>query len=230
MLSYCSYRLYWETTFPIRIKDHAKASTVVRKSNARTPTPPEQIKVEPSIAMVKDLLVDNIDGHVIYFCDEAARIARPYTKNKHRPVVGMSVVSVKIGDHCYHGLCDMGASVSAIPHSLYKEIMHDIAPAEIEDIDVTIKLANRDTISPIGIVRDVEVLCRKIKYPTEFLVLGSPQDDFCPIIFGRPLLNTVNAKLDCEKDIVTVGLGDMSHDFNFAKFRRQPHDKELPSN
>ena len=106
--------------FPVRIKDHAKASTVVRKSNTRTPTPPEQIKVEPSIAMVKDLLVDNIDGHVIYFCDEAARIARPDTKNKHRLVVGMPVISVKIGDHCYHGLCDMGASASAIPHSLYK--------------------------------------------------------------------------------------------------------------
>ena len=37
--------------FPVRIKDHAKALTVVRKSNTRTPTPPEQIKVEPSIAM-----------------------------------------------------------------------------------------------------------------------------------------------------------------------------------
>ena len=76
---------------------------MVRKSNIRTPTPPEQIKVEPSIAMVKDLLVDNIGGHVIYFCDEAARISRPDTKDKHRPVVGMPVVSVKIGDHCYHG-------------------------------------------------------------------------------------------------------------------------------
>ena len=47
--------------------------------------------------------------------------------------------------------------------------MHDIAPAEIEDIDVTIKLANRDTISPIRIVRDVEVLCGKTKYPADFL-------------------------------------------------------------
>ena len=51
------------------------------------------------------------------------------------------------------------------------------------------------------------------------------QDDFFPILFGRPFLNTVNAKIDCEKDIVTIGLGDMSHEFNFAKFRRQPHDK-----
>ena len=172
---------------------------MVKKSYIRTPNPPEQIKVEPSIAMVKDLLVDNIDGHVIYFCDEAARIANPNTKDKHRHVVGMHVVSVKIGDHCYHGLCDVGASGSAIPCTLYKEIMNDIAPAEIEDIDVTIKLANRDTISPIGIVRDVDVLCGKIKYPTDFLVLGSPQDDFCPIIFGRPFLNTVNAKIDREK-------------------------------
>ena len=42
-------------------------------------------------------------------------------------------------------------------------------------------------------------------------------------------MNTVNAKIDREKDIVTVGVGDMSHDFNFAKFRRQPHDKDLRS-
>ena len=85
----------------------------------------------------------------------------------------------------------MGASVSAIPYTLYQEIRKDIAPTELEDIDVTIKLANRDTISPCGIIRDVQVLCGKIKYPTDFLVLGSPQDDFCPIIFGRPFLNTV---------------------------------------
>ena len=42
-------------------------------------------------------------------------------------------------------------------------------------------------------------------------------------------MNTVNAKIDCEKDVVTVGLDDMTHEFNFAKFRTQPHDKELSS-
>ena len=131
-------------------------------------------------------MVKNIDGHVIYLCDEAARIAKPNEKDKHRPVVGMLVVLVKIGDHCYHGLCDMGASASAIPHSPYKEIMHDIAPAELEEIDVTIKLANRETISPVGIVRDVEVLCGKVKYPADFLVLGSPQDNFVPLYLLDP--------------------------------------------
>ena len=83
--------------FPVRIKEHAKVSTVVRKSNIRAPKPPEQIKVEPS---VEDLLEENVDEHVIYICDEAARIAKPDKKDKHRPIEGLLVVSVKIGDHC----------------------------------------------------------------------------------------------------------------------------------
>ena len=110
--------------------------------------------------------------------------------------------------------------MSAIPFTLYQEIMNDIALGEIEEIDATIKLANRDTITQLGIFRDVEVLCGKIKYPTYFLVLGSPQDDFCPIIFGRPFLNTVNAKIHCEKQTVGVSFGDVSHEFNFSKFNR----------
>ena len=101
----------------MRIKDHAKASTVVNKSNIRTYTPAAQIKVEPNIAIVKDLLSDNIDGHVIHFRDETARIAKPCAKDKPRSLVGMPVISVKIGDHCYHGLCDMGASATGIPIS-----------------------------------------------------------------------------------------------------------------
>ena len=55
-------------------------STVVNKSYIRIPRPDEQIKVEPSIAMVKDLLEEDMGGHVIYFCEEAARIAKPDKK------------------------------------------------------------------------------------------------------------------------------------------------------
>ena len=66
--------------FPVRIKDHAKASTVVRKSNTRTHIPPEQIKVEPSIAMVKDRLEEDIDGHVIYFSEQVLELLNPIEK------------------------------------------------------------------------------------------------------------------------------------------------------
>ena len=72
-------------------------------------------------------------------------------------------------------------------------------------------------------------MCGKVKYPANFLVLASPQDDFCPIIFGRPFLNTASAKINCEKNIVTACIDGMSHEFNFAKFHRQPRDREFPS-
>ena len=39
---------------------------MVNKSYIRTVKPDEQIKLEPSIAMVKDLLEEDVDGHVIY--------------------------------------------------------------------------------------------------------------------------------------------------------------------
>ena len=106
--------------------------------------------------------------------------------NKHIPVVSMHVISVKIGDHCYHGLCDMGASSSAIPHSLYKESMHDIAPAEIEDIDVTIKLANRDTISPIGLLEMLKSCVGRLNILLIFLFLLPHKMIFVPLFLVDP--------------------------------------------
>ena len=42
-------------------------------------------------------------------------------------------------------------------------------------------------------------------------------------------MNTFKAKIDCEKETVSVNFGNVSREFNFSKFRRQPHDKELPN-
>src|SRR4051812_31615985 len=106
-------------------------------------------------------------------------------------------------------------SASAISYSLYQEIMGEISPCELEEVDVTIHLANRATISPIGIVRDVEVLCGKVKYPTDFLVLGSVRDIFCPIIFGRPFLRTCGAIIDCKKGKVSVEFNGEPYEFIF---------------
>src|ERR1041385_5351803 len=108
--------------------------------------------------------------------------------------------------------------------------MGEISPCELKEVDVTIHLANRATISPIGIVRDVEVLCGKVKCPTDFLVLGLVQDCFCPIIFGRPFLNTCGAIIDCKKGKVSVAFNGEPYEFNFSKFSKQPRGTDLSSN
>src|SRR3954467_5922226 len=108
--------------------------------------------------------------------------------------------------------------------------MHEIQTCEIEDIDATIHLANKQTISLVGIVRDVEVLCGKVMYPTDFPVLGSVQDSFCPIIFGRPFLKTCGAVIDCKKGKVSIEFNGDPYELNFSKFSKQPRGIDLPSN
>ncbi|KAK1651791.1 hypothetical protein QYE76_069596 [Lolium multiflorum] len=216
-----------KTPFPAKMKEYSVISSAVNKSEKKPKEPEEQIKIELAVAIVKDLVTENVeDGHII-FCEDASNIVSHPNKSKQ---VSVPMLSVRIGDHCYYGLCDIGASVSAIPYELYTEIMHEIGSCELEDIDVVIHLANRETISPIGIVRDVEVLCGKIKYPADFLVLGSAASDHCPIIFGRPFLNTCGAIIDCKKEKILTRFAGEPYEFNFSKFTKTPYKTDLPSN
>ncbi|KAK1681359.1 hypothetical protein QYE76_042207 [Lolium multiflorum] len=216
-----------KTPFPAKMKEYSVISSAVNKSEKKPKEPEEQIKIEPAVAIVKDLVTENVeDGHII-FREDASNIVSHPNKSKQ---VSVPMLSVRIGDHCYYGLCDIGASVSAIPYELYTEIMHEIGSCELEDIDVVIHLANRETISPIGIVRDVEVLCGKIKYPADFLVLGSAASDHCPIIFGRPFLNTCGAIIDCKKEKILTRFAGEPYEFNFSKFTKTPYKTDLPSN
>ncbi|KAK1664393.1 hypothetical protein QYE76_052552 [Lolium multiflorum] len=215
-----------KTPFPAKMKEYSVITSVVNKSAKKPIEPEEQIKVEPAVAIVKDLVTENVeDGHII-FCEDASNIVSHPNKSMKASV---PVLSVRIGDHCYYGLCDIGASISAIPYELYTEIMHEIGSCELEDIDVVIRLANRETISPIGIVRDVEVLCGKIKYPADFLVLGSAASKFCPIIFGRPFLNTCGAIIDCKKEKIVTKFAGESYEFNFSKFAKTPYKADFPN-
>jgi hypothetical protein len=182
---------YFEKTpFPAKVKEHSMLTSVLNKSAKKAFELDEQITVKPAVAIVKDLVTKNVeDGHII-FCEDASNIVSHPSRSRK---ISVYVLSIRIGDHCYYGLCDIGASSSTISYELYREIMHEMGSCELEDIYVVIQLANRETISPIGIVRDVEVLCCKTKYPADFLVLGSAASKTCPIIFGRPFLNTCGA-------------------------------------
>src|SRR3954471_7797609 len=107
--------------------------------------------------------------------------------------------------------------------------MHELGPCELEDIDEVIHLASKETIFPIGIVRDVEVLCGKIKYPADFLVLNSAASKTCPIICGRPFLNTCGAIIDCKKEQVLTKFDGDSYEFNFSKFSKASCENSLPN-
>src|SRR3954462_10992078 len=137
--------LYEKPLFPTRIREHSFVTGIVNKSERRTDEPEDHIKVDRQVALVKDLVTsDTLDSN-IFFCAISTNLVT--AKNKG-PISGTPVVSVKIGDHNYYGPCDLGSSASAILYSLYQDIMGEISPCKLEEVDVTIHLANRATISP----------------------------------------------------------------------------------
>jgi hypothetical protein len=129
--------------------EHSTLISVLNKSTKKAVEPDEQITIKSLIAIVKDLVTKNVGDEYIVFCEDASNIVSHPSRPRKTSV---RVISVRISDHCYYGLCDIGASSSAIPLELYKEIMHKITPCELKDIDVVIQLANRETVLPIGIV------------------------------------------------------------------------------
>jgi hypothetical protein len=135
---------YFERTpFPAKVKEN---STLVSVSNKHTK---KAVESDEQITILKDLVTKDVEDGYILFCEDASNIiSHP---KRHRKT-SVPVISVRIGDHCYYGLCDIGASESAIPLELYQEIMHEIGACELEDIDAVIQLANRETVWPLGII------------------------------------------------------------------------------
>jgi hypothetical protein len=130
-----------------------------------------------------------------------------------------------IGTSCYYGLCDLGASISAILYSFYMEVKCDIDPIENEETYMTIQLDNKEIICHIGIVRDVKVLVGKIKDPVDFIVMACPQDNFCPIIFGRFFLHTIGAEINFLREKVLISCAGEMLEFNFSKFVDKPYER-----
>jgi hypothetical protein len=45
-----------------------------------------------------------------------------------------------------------------------------------------------------------------------------------PILFGRPFLKTVNTKIDCSKDTLSMEVGDEKIEFNFQDAMKYPYN------
>ena len=74
---------------------------IMNKSERRIDELEDQIKVDPRVSLVKDLITNDALDSNINFCVVSTNLV--IAKNKV-PISGTQVVSFKIGDHNYYGL------------------------------------------------------------------------------------------------------------------------------
>jgi hypothetical protein len=116
------------TPFLAKVKEHSTLVSVSNKSTKKAVEPDEQITIKSLVAILKDLVTKDVGDEYIISCEDATNII---SHPKRCRKTSVPVISVRIGDHCYYSLCDIGASSSAIPLELYREIMHEIGPCQL---------------------------------------------------------------------------------------------------
>ncbi|XP_020250475.1 uncharacterized protein LOC109827866 [Asparagus officinalis] len=124
-----------------------------------------------------------------------------------------------IGDMSINrALCDLGASVSLMPLSIYNKLqMGDLKPTTI-----SLQLADRSVKRPVGILDDVPIQVGKFYILVDFVILEIEEDSQIPIILGRPFLATAGAVIDMKNGKLSLNIGDEKVNFDLFSAMKFP--------
>lgn len=104
-------------------------------------------------------------------------------------------IKIKIKDHEFYALCDLGASVSTIP----KTLCDLLGFRDFDDCSINLHLADSTIEKPMGRTNDVIIVANRNYVPVDFIVLDIDCNPSCPIILGRPFLRTIGAIIDMKE-------------------------------
>ena len=107
-------------------------------------------------------------------------------------------------------LCDIGASVSLMPYSIYKKLNLE----ELKPTNMCLSMADKSVTYPLGILENVPTKVENFVIPADFVVLEMEEDLEIPILFGRPFLMTAGAIIDMKKGKITLEVDYESMEFD----------------
>ena len=104
------------------------------------------------------------------------------------------------GTHFNKSLCDIGASVSLMPYSIYKRL--DLG--ELIPTNMCLFIANKFVTYPLGILKNVPTKVGKFVIPTDFIVLDMEEDLEIPFLFRRSFLVTAGVIIDIKRGKIAL--------------------------
>ncbi|XP_021717023.1 uncharacterized protein LOC110684893 [Chenopodium quinoa] len=110
----------------------------------------------------------------------------------------------------YNALCDLEASVSLMPYSVYQRV----ELGELFPTNITLQLADRSIKIPKAKVVDVPLRVGKFVIPINFVVLEMDEDANIPIILSRPFLATSGATSDVKSAKISHIVGEEVIEFD----------------
>jgi len=117
-------------------------------------------------------------------------------------------------------MCDLGASISLLPLYLFKRM----GIGELKPTNVTLKLAYRTSIDPVGFIEDIPIEVGGIYIPTDFIVLDMDENDQVPILLGKLFLATAGAIVDVKGGRIAFRVSDEMVGFGMETVNKEPFD------
>jgi len=119
-------------------------------------------------------------------------------------------------------MCDLEASVSLMPLSLYERL----GIGELKSTRMILQLANRSVKYPAGIIEDFPVKVGEVYIPADFVVMEMEEDNQVPILLGRPFLATTGALIDVKHGKLAFNVRKETVEFELAKLMKNPSIKD----
>ncbi|XP_073222517.1 uncharacterized protein [Cicer arietinum] len=161
-----------------------------------------------------------IGGETVMLTEECSAILQRKLPTKLKDPESFSI-PYAIGNRTFwKALCDLGASVSLMPLSIYKKL----GIGKVKDTQLMLQFADRSMKHPYGVVEDVLVKVIKFIFPMDFVVLDMEEDNDIPFILGKPFLETVRAMIDVADGTLTLKVNEETVTFNILK--AMEHSKE----
>ena len=139
---------------------------------------------------------------------------------------GTFTIPCVIGNASFkRALYDLGASISVMPKHVYDSLCLE----PLNKTSIVIQLADHSFVYPLVVIEDVLVNIDSLVIPCDFYILDMEHDSYDSsnnntlILFGRPFLKTANTKIDCDKDTLSMKVGDEKNEFNFHNTVKYPY-------
>ncbi|RDX98893.1 hypothetical protein CR513_18135, partial [Mucuna pruriens] len=135
---------------------------------------------------------------------------------------GIFSVPCTIGECTFtDAMLDLGASINVIPTAIYMSLNF----GDLEPIRMTIQLANRSIVQPMGVLEDVLVQVNELIFLANFYVLDMEDETSRKeptLILGRPFLMTARTKIDVHVGMLSMEFGDTLVQFNIFEAMKHP--------
>ncbi|RDX93564.1 hypothetical protein CR513_24160, partial [Mucuna pruriens] len=131
-------------------------------------------------------------------------------------------VPYTIGDCTFvDAMLDLGASINVMPTSICKSLNF----GDLESTGMTIQLANRSFVQPLGALEDVLVQVNDLIFPTDFYVLDMEDKTSgkgSTLILGRLFLMIARTKTYVHARRLSMEFGDTLVQFNIFEAMKHP--------